>query len=109
MKEPLDRIIKQYPPFNTDDQERMDLLMSYSSLRDQIKSLMVPQPPPPVYEKVQPLWQNLFSDKDGTIPAPQLNVDAPDSHVKVAASQLDFFSDQIGVIRDELSNSIKAM
>lgn len=109
MKAPLSRIIKNYPPFNADSQERMELLMSYSSLQKEIKGLMVPPPPPPIYEKVQHLWQNLFSDRDGTISAPQLPIDAPDSHVKLAAAQLDSFSEQVGVITEELTNSVKAM
>jgi len=109
MKEPLDKIRKNYPPFDTESKERMELLMSYSSLRAEINSLLVPAPPPPVYEKVEHLWQGLFSDKNGTISATQLPTDAPDSHVKIAAAQLNSFSDQISVIREELSNSIKAI
>lgn len=109
MKGPLSEIIKQFPPFNADSQDRMKLLMSYSGLQKEIKSLMVPPPPPPIYEKVQHLWQGLFSDRDGTISAPQLPIDAPDSHVKIAAAQLDSLSEQIGVMSDELSNSVKAI
>jgi hypothetical protein len=109
MKEPLDVIRKNYPPFNIDSKERMDLLMSYCSLRKEIKSLMVPPPPPPAYEKVRHLWQGLFSDKDGTISAPQIPLNASDSHVKAVAAQLDSFSNQISAIRGELTNSIKAM
>ncbi len=109
MKEPLDRIRKNYPPFEAGDKKRMELLMSYSSLRAEIRRLMVPPPPPPVYEKVRHLWQGLFSDKDGTISAPQIPTDAADSHVKVASSQLDTLSRQISGIRNELNNSIKAI
>lgn len=109
MKAPLGQIIKNYPPYNADSQERMELLMTYNSLQKEIRELMVPPPPPPIYEKVQHLWQGLISDRDGTISAPQLPIDAPDSHVKLAAAQLDSFSEQVGVITDELSNTVKAM
>ena len=109
MKAPLSEIIKQFPPFNAESRERMELLMTYNGLQKEIKALMVPPPPPPIYEKVQHLWQGLFSDRDGTISAPPLPMDAPDSHVKIAAAQLDSFSEQIGVISEELSNSVKAM
>lgn len=109
MKTPLSQIIKQFPPYNMDSQERMELLMTYNSLQKEIKALMVPPPPPPVYEKVQHLWQGLFSDRDGTISAPILPMDAPDSHVKIAAAQLDSFSEQIDVISEELNNTVKAM
>ena len=109
MKTPLSQIIKQFPPYGPESQERMELLMSYNGLQREIKALMVPPPPPPIYEKVQHLWQGLFSDRDGTISAPQLPTDAPDSHVKIAAAQLDSLSEQIGVMSDELSNSVKAI
>lgn len=109
MKEKLDTIVKNYPPFSIESKERMDLLMSYSGLQKEIRSLMIPPPPPPVYEKVQHLWESLFSAQDGTIPAPQLPVDVPDSHVKLAAKQLDSLSEQIGTVREALSNSVKAI
>ena len=101
MKTPLSQIIKQFPPYGPESQERMELLMSYNGLQREIKALMVPPPPPPIYEKVQHLWQGLFSDRDGTISAPQLPMDAPDSHVKIAAAQLDSLSEQIGVRSEE--------
>lgn len=110
MKEKLDTIVKKnYPPFSIESKERMDLLMSYCGLQKEIRSLMIPPPPPPVYEKVQHLWESLFSAQDGTIPAPQLPVDVTDSHVKLAAKQLDSLSKQIGTVREALSNSVKAM
>jgi hypothetical protein len=109
MKGPLNQIIKQFPPYGPESQERMELLMTYNGLQKEIKALMVPPPPPPIYEKVQHLWQGLFSDRDGTISAPQLPIDAPDSHVKIAAAQLDSLSEQIGVMSEELSNSVKAI
>lgn len=109
MREKLDTIVKNYPPFSTDSKERMEILMSYSGLQKEIRNLMVPPPPPPVYEKVQHLWQSLFSAQDGTIPAQQLPIDVPDSHVKLAAKQLDSLSEQIGLVKDALINTVKAI
>lgn len=109
MKDKLDTIVKNFPPFSIDSKERMELLMSYSGLQKEIRSLMVPPPPPPVYEKVQHLWQSLFAAQDGTIPAPELPLTVPDSHVKIAAKQLDSLSEQIGVVKDALSASVKAI
>ncbi len=109
MKGKLDTIVKNYPPYSIADKARMALLMGYSGLQKEIRSLMVPKPPPPVYEKVQSMWDNLFTSLDGTVPAPQLPTDAPDSQVKLAATQLDSLSDQVVHVREALSNSVKAM
>lgn len=109
MKAKLDTIVKNYPPFSADSKERMELLMSYSGLQKEIRSLMIPPPPPPVYEKVQHLWQSLFAAQDGTIPAPELPTTVPDAHVKIAAKQLDALSEQIGVVKDALTASVKAI
>lgn len=109
MKEQLGKIVKQYPPFPPDDRSRMEILMSYSGLQKQITSLMVPPPPPPVYEKVQHLWDNLFSNQSKTLQTPQLPVNVPDSHVKVAADQLNNLKNQIGLVQDALGNTVKGI
>lgn len=107
MKTSLDNIIKNYPPFSLVNQERINQLMSYSSLKKQIMSLMVPAPPTPVYEKVQHLWEDLFSGPNNTIQTPTLPTDVPDSHIKAAASQLNSISGQIGLLQEALGNSVK--
>jgi archaellum component FlaC len=107
MKTSLDNIIKNYPPFSLVNQERINQLMSYSSLKKQIISLMVPAPPTPVYEKVQHLWEDLFSGSNNTIQTPTLPLDVPDTHIKAAATQLNVISDQVGLLQDALGNSIK--
>ena len=108
MKASLDKIIKNYPPYSLESKERIAHLMSYSGLRKQILSLMVPAPPPPVYEKIKHLWENLFSGPNNSIQVPSLPHDAPDSHVKASASQLDNVSSQVGLLQDALGNSVKA-
>jgi len=106
MKTSLDKIIKNFPPFPIDSKERMEQLMSYSSLQKQILSLMTPPPPQPVYEKVKHLWEGLTTGIGGTIQTPSLPVDAPDSHVKAAAKQLDAISSQVGLVQEAMSNSV---
>lgn len=106
MKTSLDNIIKTYPPYSIESKERIEQLMSYSSLKKQIMSLMVPAPPPPIYEKVKHLWENLFSAPNNTIPIPTLPENAPDSHVQAASKQLDTISSQINMVRETLSNSV---
>lgn len=107
MKTSLDNIIKNYPPYSLANQERINQLMNYSSLKKQIMSLMVPAPPTPVYEKVQHLWEDLFSGPNNTIQTPTLPTDVPDSHIKAAASQLSSLSDQVGLLQEALGNSVK--
>lgn len=106
MKTTLDKIIKNYPPYSLENKERIDQLMNYSSLKKQILSLMVPAPPPPIYENVKHLWEDLFSGNNNTIQTPTLPTDVPDAHVKSAASQLDNLSHQIGLLQDALGSSV---
>ncbi len=107
MKASLDKIIKNYPPYSLENKERIDQLMSYSSLKKQIMSLMVPPPPPPIYENVNHLWDDLFSGPSNTIQTPTLPSDAPDSHVNAAIKQLDVISSQIGLVQESMSSSIR--
>lgn len=108
MKATLENVLKKSPPYSLVDKERIDQLMNYSSLKKQIMSLMVPAPPPPIYEKVQHLWEDLFSGPSNTVQTPTLPTDVPDSHVKAAASQLSNTSNQIGLLQDALGNSVKS-
>jgi hypothetical protein len=106
MKTSLDKIIKNYPPYSLESEERIAQLMNYSSLKKQILSLMVPAPPPPLYEGVKHLWEDLFSGPSSTIQTPTLPVDAPDSHIMAAYKQLDVVSGQIGLVQETLSSSV---
>ena len=106
MKNSLDKIIKNYPPYSIESKDRIDQLMSYSSLRKQIMSMEFPAPPPPLYEGVKHLWEDLFSGADKTLQTPALPQDAPDSHVAAAAKQLDVISSQIGLVQDSISSAV---
>ena len=106
MKASLDKIIKNFPPYPIESKERMEQLMSYSSLQKQILSLMTPPPPQPVYEKVKHLWEGLTSGLGGAIQTPSLSQDAPDSHVNAASKQLDAISGQISLVQETMSNSV---
>jgi len=109
MKASLDKIIKNFPPYPIESKERMEQLMSYASLQKQILSLMLPPPPQPVYEKVKHLWEGLTSGIGGTIQTPALPPDAPDSHVEAASKQLGVVSDQIGLVKEAMSNSVRSV
>lgn len=106
MKASLDKIIKNFPPYPVESKERMEQLMSYSSLQKQILSLMVPPPPQPAYEKVKHLWEGLTSGLGGAIQTPSLPQDAPDSHVVAASEQLNVISGQISRLQDAMSSYV---
>lgn len=106
MKTSLDKIIKNFPPYPIESKERMEQLMSYSSLQKQILSLMIPPPPQPVYERVKHLWEGLASGIGGAIQTPSLPQDAPDSHVKAASIQLGAVSGQIGLVQETMGSSV---
>lgn len=102
----LNRIIKNYPPFSIEDEDRKKILMGYSSLRKQIEALMVPPPPAPIYEKVDGMWQKLFSQQVGKLTTPSLEQDSSDSAVQAAASQLSATGDTISQLLTAIENSL---
>ncbi|MDD2898668.1 MAG: hypothetical protein PHI31_08120 [Desulfuromonadaceae bacterium] len=106
MKVSLNKVINKSPPYSLVDKERVEQLMTYSSLKKQIMSMMVPAPPPPIYENVKHLWEDLFSGSGNTIQTPTLPSDAPTSHVNAAAKQLDVISNQIGLVQESVTNSV---
>lgn len=106
MKTSLDKIIKSYPPYSIESQERIAQLMQYAGLKNEILSMTVPAPPPPIYESFKHLWTDLFSGANSTLQTPTLPPDAPDSHVNAAAKQLDVISGQISLVQEALSKSV---
>jgi hypothetical protein len=91
MKEQLDKVVKNWPPFSPDSAERKELLMSYSSLRKEILKLTFPPPPEAVYEKNTSLWEKLgYTDQKQLVYSiPELPDTATDGQVKSAAANLD--------------------
>jgi hypothetical protein len=107
MKSELAKIVKNFPPFGMDSQERKDILMSYSAIQKEIVKMMVPPPPQPLYERVKHIWQDIFSyDGNQSISTPVVPVDAPDSHVKSALQKISGTHAQIEAVRSELGNSL---
>jgi hypothetical protein len=108
MKERLETIVKNYPPFSQDSAERKALLMSYVSLRKEIEKLTFPKPPVPVYENNQKLWDKLdFSDTQKQAEAiPALDETSSDSQVRSAVGSLDKLQTSLGEGRKELFRTI---
>lgn len=91
MKTRLEKVIKNFPPFSADSQDRRDLLMSYSSLRKEILKLTFPPPPSPVYEKNTSLWEKLgYNDQNKlAVAVPELSASASHEQVKAVSTSLD--------------------
>ena len=108
MKLSLNKVIKDYPPYPIEDRGRMEELMSYSSLQKEITQLMIPAPPPPIYEQVKHLWEGLATGPGNTIQTPTVPSNVPESHVKAAEKQLDVISGQINLVKDTMTNSVRS-
>jgi hypothetical protein len=108
MKERLETIVKNFPPFAQDSLERKELLMSYVSLRKEIEKLTFPKPPAPVYENNQKLWEKIdFSDTRKVAEAlPVLDETSSDSQVRRAVGSLDELQTSLGEGRKELFRTI---
>ncbi len=108
MKERLEMIVKNFPPFTMDSAERKDLLMSYISLRKEIEKMTFPKPPAPVYENNQKLWEKLdFTNTQKFAEAiPVLDETSSDSQVRRAVGSLDKVQTSLGEGRNELYRTI---
>lgn len=106
MKTSLGRVIKNFPPYPIEDQGRMEELMRYSSLQKQIAQLMIPPPVPPLYEKVQHLWESLATGPNGSIQTPSVPQDVPVAHINAAVKQLDAISSQISLVKETMVSSV---
>ena len=108
MQSGLMSIVKNFPPFPIESQERRDLLMSYMSLRKEIEGLMVPPPPQPVYEKVKSMWEALFA-QNGQMQAaaiPDLDAGSGDKLVQVAAETLQQTGKQLSALSDGVTQAL---
>ncbi|MEA5114682.1 MAG: hypothetical protein VB050_11705 [Geobacteraceae bacterium] len=109
MKDRLDVIIKNNPPFPSESAERKEILMSYTSLRKEILKLTFPPPPPPIYEKNTALWEKLgFADKEkmaGSVP--DVSEVATDTQVRSAAMGIEELRSAVMQGRNELAMTVK--
>ncbi|MSM40293.1 MAG: hypothetical protein GJT30_11805 [Geobacter sp.] len=88
MKVELNKIVKNYPPFLMDSDERKEILMSYRSLRQFIEKLIVPPPPDPIYKQEKHLWDKLTTQDATTADTPDLTLTASDGQVASALESL---------------------
>jgi hypothetical protein len=107
MRDTLKKITKNYPPFSIDSAERRDILMSYRALQKEMEKMMVPAPPPPVYDKVQGLWKDLFGQNlPGNVALPDLQDNASDTTVVDATTQLEATGKAITAVQTAIGASL---
>lgn len=91
MQSNLSSIVKNFPPFPIDSKERQDLLMSYTSIRQEMMRMTVPQPPPPMYEQVKQEWDKTVGQNGQMLAnaVPALDTGSSDAQVREASAQLE--------------------
>ncbi|MGE0156832.1 MAG: hypothetical protein AB7T17_07375 [Geobacter sp.] len=101
-------IVKNYPPYPIESNERRELLMSYMSLRKEIENLMIPPPPQPVYERVKSMWEAMFSQNGQMLPSavPALDAGSGDKQVQQAAAQLGQTHEQLASMSDQVTQAL---
>jgi hypothetical protein len=104
MKVHLDRIVKNWPPFPPESEQRKEILMSYASLRKEIIKMTLPLPPPQVYEKNTGLWENLgYTDNQKLARSvPDITPASTDEQVKTASIGLAEMQASVSAGRGEL-------
>ncbi|WP_129124758.1 hypothetical protein [Geomonas oryzae] len=91
LKEPLETIVKNFPPFAPQDKERVRLLRSYNALRKEIDQLTIP-PPPPVVE----------ARKQMELPEP-LSMNSDDSQIADHVDKLDAAASSLQAMRGDIA------
>lgn len=108
MKSQLQAIIKNFPPFSADSDQRQEILMSYVSLKKEIEQLMIPPPPKPLYESVKHMWNSLFSDNGQLLPSaiPKLETTSSEQQVKDAAAGLGKSGEHLSGLSNGITNAL---
>lgn len=96
--------MKNFPPFPVDSKERQEILMSYSSIRQEILRMTVPNPPAPLFEQVKDLWNSTFGQNGQMLASavPALEAGSNDKQLQATAGQLE----KIGQNLADLSSGI---
>lgn len=104
----LDGITKNFPPFPADSKERQEILMSYSSIRQEILKMTVPPPPPPVYDKTRRMWESLF-DRNGRMLAtavPPLQSGSSNNDIGSASDQLVKTGENLAKLSSDITQAL---
>lgn len=97
LKEPLETIVKNFPPFAPQDKERVKLLRTYNAIRKEIDQLTLP-PPPSVVE----------ARKQMELPEP-LSMNADDSQIADHVDKLDAAALSLQAMRGDIAADTAAL
>lgn len=108
MQSNLTAIVKNFPPFPMESKERQELLMSYSSIRQELMRMTVPQPPPPLYEQVKHEWDKTVGQNGQMLASavPALDTGSSDAQVKQTAAQLETFSTSLADLSSGVTKAL---
>jgi hypothetical protein len=114
-KAKMDEITNSYPPFLRGSEQRQQYLMSISSIRNQIESMIIPPiqrdtaalvDQPAANSEKKLMWASLFQD----IGVPVLTANGPDeasdAQIKAASSQLGTMKSELAGRRIELEKRV---
>jgi len=108
MSSALEGINKNFPPFPLGSKERQDLLMSYTSIRQEIMKMTVPPPPLPIYEKVKPTWDSIFARNGQMLPTavPALENNSSDQQVQAALAQTEATGNNLAALSSATTQAL---
>lgn len=108
MSDTLVEITKNYPPFPVGSKERQELLMSYTSIRQEIMKMTFPAPPAPIYEKVKSTWDSMFAQNGQMLASavPALENNSPDTLVQQTLQQVQATSNALGSLSSSTTQAL---
>ncbi len=107
MQSELGAIVKQYPPFASDDPQRAKYLEAFSGLRAQIEAVTWPKEP--ALETLVPLGMRLPAALGQTPPIPDLPKTASDADVRNAYASIGSALGVLAGQREALADSVRAI
>lgn len=99
---------KNFPPFPADSKERQEILMSYSSIRQEILRMTVPAPPPPLYAQVEHLWNKTFGQNGQILPGsvPAVENGSSEKQMQAAFGQLEQTSHKLAELSSGITSAL---
>lgn len=108
MSDTLVEITKNFPPFPVGSKKRQELLMSYTSIRQEIMKMTFPAPPSPIYETVKSTWDSMFAQNGQMLASavPALESNSPDTQVQQTLQQVQATSNTLGSLSSATTQAL---
>ena len=104
----LQYITKNFPPFPLESKERKDLLMSYSSIRQEILKMTIPTPPNPINIMIKSMWDSLIDQNGKILPStlPEIQTNTSDKQVHNTLIQTQNTSDNLAALSSATTQAL---